>query len=406
MRPEPSQAVAPFIALGRSLDAAFRRINYADDAFSGLATEHLERAGLHESFDLRELARWALLTSDLPQQADLLAEFGQPPLTLWNGRRFHIALLVWRNSTTTIHQHAFAGAFQVLQGGSMHTRYAFEPSCWLTEELGFGALRCLGSERLVRGDVRPIESAAGGIHALFHLEHPSVSLVVRTHTDKRQAIQYDYDHPGVAKNPFRSDPQQVRALQLARMLLRTDRAAAEELLDEYLEQATVADAFEHLDRLAGAGEYTLAQRLLRRIEGRFAGFAEQVEAALSGIHRTNFLVGKRDAVREPELRYFLAILLNAPNAQEVRRLASAFAPERAPGETLTTWLESLSKVKLKLQAGGLPWEPNIFGLPEPDAASLSLLRRALSGEALEPDQSTPFFRAVRADPIFAPLFRE
>jgi hypothetical protein len=62
-------------------------------------------------------------------------------------------------------------------------------------------------------------------------------------------------------------------------------------------------------------------------------------------------------------------------------------------------------VKVKLQAGGAPWEPSVFNLPDPDPASLTALRRELDGEG-PPDQGDlPFYRAVRTHRAFATLFR-
>src|SRR4051812_34433567 len=145
MSRQPASIIEPFVAFGRELDAAFRRANYSEEAFAELAAEHLARVRLYEGFDLSEFVRWAALSNDFPWQEDLAASFGEPPLTLWAGRRFYISALVWRSSTTAIHQHAFSGAFQVLKGGSVHTRYAFEPKTWITEELGVGELRCLGA---------------------------------------------------------------------------------------------------------------------------------------------------------------------------------------------------------------------------------------------------------------------
>jgi hypothetical protein len=194
----PSNFRTPFVELGGRLEQAFRNAQYAEAAFSDLAAEHVERARLHESFSLLELARWALTSADFPRQQDPQARFGDPPLTLWEGRRFYVSVIVWRSSTMSIHQHGFTGAFQVLAGSSIHARYGFEPRAQVSEDLVLGRLVCHDMERLALGALRSIAEGAGGIHSLFHLEHPSVSLVVRTHNDQRFPIQYQYDPPGVA----------------------------------------------------------------------------------------------------------------------------------------------------------------------------------------------------------------
>ena len=45
----------------------------------------------------------------LPEQMDVEAAFGNPPVTLFAGLRFHIDVYFWLDGTTEIHQHAFAG---------------------------------------------------------------------------------------------------------------------------------------------------------------------------------------------------------------------------------------------------------------------------------------------------------
>lgn len=140
-----------FLDFAHSLEAAFRRADYAESAFPELAVEHVERARLHETFDLGALARWVLAGSALPPQQDIAAKFGDPPITVWAGRRFFVSVLVWRTSTTSIHQHAFTGAFQVLQGSSVHSRFEFDTRRVFSEDLAIGTLRNVCVERLERG---------------------------------------------------------------------------------------------------------------------------------------------------------------------------------------------------------------------------------------------------------------
>ncbi|MFN2514442.1 MAG: hypothetical protein ABR568_23900, partial [Pyrinomonadaceae bacterium] len=56
--------------------------------------------------------------ASLPHQYDVEGRFGNPPITLFAGPRFHIDVYYWLDGTTSIHQHSFTGAFQVLLGSS------------------------------------------------------------------------------------------------------------------------------------------------------------------------------------------------------------------------------------------------------------------------------------------------
>jgi len=75
---------------------------------------------------------------NLVPQKNLDATFGQPPITLFHHDRFYIEALFWLSSTTSIHQHAFAGAFSVLAGSSVQARYRFEPRTGVERRLRFG----------------------------------------------------------------------------------------------------------------------------------------------------------------------------------------------------------------------------------------------------------------------------
>lgn len=396
-----------FLDFAHSLEAAFRRVEYAESAFPKLAVEYVERARLHETFDLGALARWVLAGSALPPQQDIAAKFGDPPITVWAGRRFFVSVLVWRTSTTSIHQHAFSGAFQVLQGSSVHSRFEFDTRRVFSEDLAIGTLRNVCMERLDRGMVRAIRPSNQDIHALFHLEHPSVSLVVRTYRDEQHPTQYTYYQPGLAIWDLRHDVEQRRACQVARMLVKTDPAQAEFAVGELLPEMPAVDGFALLSELFSAGDLGLALRTLDAAKPRLdAELAAAFEAALHERDRQTCLIRRRASIREPDLRYLLAILLNAPTRMHALSLAAAHTPGRPAPETLVGWLVALSRVTLKLQVGGQPWEPNVLGLPAADDASCEALRAVLAGEPAPVGEPGAFYAAVRYGSTFAPLFRE
>lgn len=67
-----------------------------------------------------------------------------------------------------------------------------------SDRLSMGRTNFLNSELLRRGDVRTIHSGGRLIHALFHLDRPSVSLVVRTFNLDKGQPQYYYSRPYLA----------------------------------------------------------------------------------------------------------------------------------------------------------------------------------------------------------------
>src|SRR5258708_25265758 len=115
-----------FNELGALVESRWRNETYAEDLFPGIASQTLSELRLSERVDPWEIIRWAHSTPTLPEQMDLAAKFGNPPVTVYVGHRFYIDVYYWLDGVTSIHQHAFSGAFQVLLGSSVHTRYGFE----------------------------------------------------------------------------------------------------------------------------------------------------------------------------------------------------------------------------------------------------------------------------------------
>src|SRR5450432_3304985 len=170
--------------LGIEVERRWQATDYDPRHFSDVAVAALAEAGLTEKLSPDDVVDWALSALTLPRQETLPATFGQPPVTLFRSRRFYIEALFWIDGSTSIHQHAFSGAFQVLEGSSIETRYAFETERVFDGHLVLGKLRTASTAMLRRGDIRPIASGPRGlIHALFHLERPSVTVVVRTFRD-------------------------------------------------------------------------------------------------------------------------------------------------------------------------------------------------------------------------------
>jgi hypothetical protein len=95
--------------------------------FPDVAAEVLHRRMPDRDVDVTDIVRWLLDTDELPTQRDVAAVFGEPPVSVYNGPCFEMQVLCWRAGTTAIHRHRFVGAFAVLEGVNLHTRYRSEP---------------------------------------------------------------------------------------------------------------------------------------------------------------------------------------------------------------------------------------------------------------------------------------
>src|SRR5579885_3224053 len=137
-------AMDGFARLGDEIARAWEARNYDVGAFSGIAESALAESGVQRALALEEVAGWFFETRSLPPQE--LRPFGQPPITCYQGRGFFIELLVWIDVPTSIHQHAFSGAFGVLSGSSFHSRYRFERAERICVEMLLGNLTLESAE--------------------------------------------------------------------------------------------------------------------------------------------------------------------------------------------------------------------------------------------------------------------
>ncbi len=202
-----------FAELGALIEQRWRDSNYAESIFPRLAAEALCEANLTYRADPWEIIRWVHSTPNLPEQMDLEARFGNPPVTIFVGPRFYIDAYYWLDGTTSIHQHSFAGAFQVLLGGSVHSRYIFEQEQEVNPHFLVGKIHLADVSLLEQGDIRQIIPGREFIHSLFHLDRPSVSITIRTHKIPAASPQYSYFKPSIAIDPFFENPSLMKKTQ-------------------------------------------------------------------------------------------------------------------------------------------------------------------------------------------------
>src|SRR5437868_5686736 len=166
-----------FTELGRTILGRWKRENFSLANFHEIARSALDERPPAGRVDLAALMRDFLLSDEQPFQTD--SDFGEPELVAYGHPRFYVQLLFWMDGTTAIHQHEFSGAFHVMHGSSIHAHYAFERAQPVTPYLRVGNVRMKTIELLESGRTVPIISGPGAIHSLFHLDSPSVTVVVR-----------------------------------------------------------------------------------------------------------------------------------------------------------------------------------------------------------------------------------
>jgi hypothetical protein len=395
--------IAAIDQLGQELDAAWREHEYAAERFPDLCAERLSSAALHRAVDPAEILTW-VLRGDLPEQFDQLSMFGQPPITVYRSRRFIIDALFWLDGTTNIHDHAFSGAFQVLAGSSIETTFSFAAARVIDGHLALGKLGLIDSALRRTGDVQPIVPGSSYIHGLFHLDRPSVTVLVRSLQEPILPLPMQYQPCGLAWDPFFRDQSLSRILEVVELIERSDNPEFERIVGDLIARSDLYTIFRIIRVCVGVKDRRRLDALLVRVRDRDAGGV--FSAWLAEERSRRFLRNCRALVHEPDLRFMMAVLLNGHRADHSLRLVASFlAGDEEPATQVAAWLRRLSKVTMPLQAGGAPWEPNVLGLPDFDEGFERTLADALAKRerAFTPSELT-FLDRLRALPHLAPLF--
>ena len=330
-----------FVDLGRRVRERWQAVDFSLAAFPRLAQAALEENPPATQVDLKALTRSFLREDE--QLFQTASGFGQPELVVFDDPRFYIQILFWLDGTTQIHQHEFSGAFHVLAGSSLHAEFAFANVRPVTAHFRLGDLQLTGTELLETGRTVPITSGGASIHSLFHLETPSVTVVVRTHSDPGTGPQFTYLPPHVAVDPFFSDALTTRRLQLLDVLDRTGAEDHAEVVRGMVAGLDYERGFFTLQNCLSAlrerDEWEETWNVFAEKHGALAAYAAPT---LEEIVWRDRLVNLRSSIEDADHRFFLALLLNVSQASDVLRLVA----ERFSGDPVATvlgWAEELSE---------------------------------------------------------------
>lgn len=331
-----------FEDLGRNLDTAWSKLGRDEAVFADLAVEHLAASPPAENTSAEEIIAWFFSPFHAPEQP-AGTDFGQPPIKLFQGHGFYIEALFWMEASTAIHQHGFSGAFTPILGSSVHTSWSFEQTRRFQANFRGGRLKYLHSEILRSGDVREIRAGKGFIHQLFHLETPSVTIVVRTRWEDDQRPQFSYLPPGLAFNPFREDPVLQRRLELLGVMSRSGLRGGRGYVAQMMSGGDLRGVYETLAFLGrqdlGPEVLSEAAEIARRHHGDVIDlFLETIEQE----SRIRLISQLRSTITAPDHRLFLALLMLMPDRDAILRMVAAENPESDPVDTVMRWARELS----------------------------------------------------------------
>ena len=398
-----------FARLGNLVYRRWQLKNFDERAFPEIAAAALRELPVDQNATYRDVIDAFVIDATLPVQRPHTG-FGEPPIVVFESPGFYIEVLCWINDTTSIHQHTFSGAFQVMAGSSIHSTYRFEPRRRISGAMELGDLSFVESQLLRHGDVCPIVAGRAFIHSLSHLDRPSINVVVRTRRDAEHGIQWDYLRPGVALDPFADlgHDTRKRIRQLIEALWQMDLTELDRFVDRIIEVRDLETVFlvaRRYHALAVGPSQRIGRERLgsvhRAVAARFGGDARLVLEALDEGVRGADLMRRCEEIHSAEHRFFLALLLNVPARAKLLELVAAYAPGPSRA-TVLRWLRELTCAKdpghaalLELE---LELEEPLQGVRLADLlhATAAGMLEGLGGDALGA-------RLVAEEPAFAAL---
>lgn len=380
-----------FEKLGDEIEVEWRNKDYDESLLPEIAKRTLIDHAIPSKMTPWDVLEWTLGQAELPRQEDVAASFGEPPITVYSGNRFYIDVYFWFTGTTATHQHAFSGAFQVFAGSSIHSWYAFEPDDIVNSFMQFGKMELKLCELLSVGDVQEILAGRQYIHSLFHLDEPSVTIVVRTRKSPLFLPQFSYHKPSLAADPFFAQDTLTKKIQCLAALVRSKIPEADDMISAVLDQSDIHSSYHLLSNLRNMTRSNKVEKLFNVKSGserfeklfdvskrRHGRRAERLADVFSTQEAKNAIVERRGYVSEPQLRYFLAVLLNVEGRENIYALIKQRFPESNPQEKVLDWVFDLANTRVM---GIEP--PNALGVEAFNDVDSLVLESMLNGESGE-----------------------
>jgi len=311
-----------FDRLGAALEDAWSEHGRQEERFAAASVEVLGRLPPREAFERETLLDHLLdLRRTVPLQLAPLGAFGQPGFTVHHGHGFVVEVYHWLESLSAIHNHPFCGAFTILDGFSVHARYASEAIRALGGRARQVTLRLEGLELLEAGSIVPFSVREHPlVHALIHVPRSTISMVVRT---LRTEGYYRYLPPSLAVPMEAEGEPRGRQITLLEGLAAADDPSHPRRLHALLDHADFELALRVLSSHWPRLDASTRQELIARLRPRLGPDAELLAPVLDRAERLARATALRESLHDPDLRLIAIALGYAEDREQVLKLLRA-----------------------------------------------------------------------------------
>jgi hypothetical protein len=193
------------------------------------------------------------------------------------------------------------------------------------------------------GGARRIHSGDRLIHQLFHLDLPSVTVVVRTYEERNKLPQYRYLSPGLAIDPDDGEGLRTRRLIFLRGMVNGQIDGLRERALQLIDTADVENTYYAFSVMnVKKVDDALLDELYAVARRRHGEVVDLFRRACEGERRIRLATALRAKVTDPEARFLLALLMLMPDREAVFDTLQLQYPGAEPLPTIEKLLAAMS----------------------------------------------------------------
>lgn len=185
--------LSELINYGKLIESEYAKLK-GNTSLNEFAYQKLSEKNWGQDFILEDFVQDFFALKNKPEQFKVHSTFGEPPFTIFNSieEDLIVEIYLWETYHTSIHDHGFDGAFQVLQGRSIECTYDFQNIQDINNDCQSGDLQPIDLLLLEAGATRKILPGPQYIHRVLHIQPSTVTLIIRSKNKKPDFIQRNY----------------------------------------------------------------------------------------------------------------------------------------------------------------------------------------------------------------------
>jgi hypothetical protein len=234
--------------LATAIETRWRKTDYSCYTFAEIAQSEMLKTDFIALFSFELINQF--LESDSIKRIQIASEFSELHLKIFDNGKFYIEILNWWDKDTAIHDHGFVGVLLQLRGSALNVIYDFSQQTAISHNLALGTLKLSTAYISQPGDYHIIPPGRAEKHAVFHLEKPTVSMIVRTHPISELSPQLNYFPPYLQVNHSATDVAFNKKIKYFKMLAKIDNQQCRNELIGELTRSSLTEQFWLLMKLA------------------------------------------------------------------------------------------------------------------------------------------------------------